>query len=111
VLNVQLWALIKQTGEQFGWVYVAFAALPVYFFPWLTIAGRKWLGSLFLISICIGPLLAILFNFSTDRQSQELAEFYFFPLRVLLALFVGMGLTLFAMKMSALGRTKKCVPR
>jgi hypothetical protein len=102
--NIQLWALIKQTGKAFGWPYLVFVALPVCFFPWLSVAGKKWIGSLFLISICVGPLLEELFNFSTQRQTQEFAEPYFFPLRVLLALFIGMGLILFGMKISTLGR-------
>jgi hypothetical protein len=105
----QFWALIKQTGREFGWLYIPFAVLPFCFLPWMTGAGRKWMCALVLISICVGPLLEELLNFPTDSQSQGLAELYFFPLRVLLSLFTGMGLMLFATKVAPLGRTKEFV--
>jgi hypothetical protein len=103
----QFWALIKQTGREFGWLYIVFATLPFCFFPWMTWFGRKWICALLLISICVGPLLEELLNFPTDSQSQGMAELCFFPLRVPLALFTGMGLMLVAIKMARLGQSKE----
>ena len=100
----QLWALTKQIGQEFGWLYLFFAALPFVFLPRMPKLGRSWMCGLLLISICVGPLLLALLNPASDRQSQEIIEFYFFPLRIPLALWSGVGLMLFAMKMTRLNR-------
>jgi transmembrane protein TMEM260 (protein O-mannosyltransferase) len=106
----ELWRMLTQTGHQFGWFYVAFAALPFCFFSRLNKLGRIWMWSLLFISICVGPLLAALLNVGGDRQSQELVEMYFLPLRVLLALWTGLGFILVAMKTACLGRAQCLTP-
>ncbi len=96
----ELWRMITQTGGEFGWLYLLFALIPFLLLPRTSAAARKWIGALVLLSLCTGPVLAALLNIPGDRQSQELAETFFLPLRVPLALCTGMGLMLFANKMA-----------
>jgi hypothetical protein len=103
----ELWRMLAQTGRQFGWLYIAFAALPFCYFFRLNKLARTWMSSLLFISLCVGPLLAALLNVPGDRQSQELVEMYFFPLRVPLAIWTGMGMTLFATQIARLGSIER----
>jgi len=103
VIASELWRMIIQTGGEFGWLYFVFAALPFFCLLRLNPSTRKWMAALLLISFCVGPLLAALLNAPSDRQSQGLIELYFFPLRIPLALWTGMGLILLAAKMATLG--------
>jgi len=109
IFATQMWGLVKQTGSEFGWLYLFFAALPFGFLPQLAKPARKWIYAWLLISACIGPLLLALLNPASDRQSQEMIECYFFPLRVLLALWTGLGLMLFATKI--IQRFSHLIPR
>jgi hypothetical protein len=90
--------MITQTGREFGWLYIPFALIPVFLLLRMNSASRKWLCALILISVCVGPLLAALLNAPGDRQTQELMETFFLPLRVPLALCTGMGLLIIAAK-------------
>jgi hypothetical protein len=102
----EVWQMIRQTTHQFGWPYVAFAIIPFGFLPRMTVAGRKWIGALVIIAICVGPLLAALLNVPGDSQSQGVAELYFFPLRVPIAVCAGIGMIFFATKMAAFGQPR-----
>jgi hypothetical protein len=94
----QLWGLLKHTGSDFGWIYTVFAVLPFGFLWRMGKIGRKWMLSLLPIFICVGPLLTALVNPEFDWQGDaDLFEPYFFALRVLLALWAGIGLMFFAM--------------
>jgi hypothetical protein len=103
--GAELWRMTAQTGREFGWLYIIFTALPFLSLLCASCTARKWMGVLFLISICIGPLLVALLNMPDGRQAQELAETYFLPLRVPLALCTGMGLIYFATTMARLSVT------
>jgi hypothetical protein len=103
VVAPELWRMLIQTGGEFGWLYVGFAVLPFFCLMRSNDSARKWMAALFLISVCVGPLLAVILNAPSDRQSQGLIESYFFPLRVPLAIWTGMGLIFFAAKMATLG--------
>lgn len=92
----QLWGLLEQTGRELGWIYLIFAMLPFCFAWRMTGIGRKWVLSPLPILICVGPLLIALVNPEFDRQSDELVEPEFFALRVLVVLWAGVGLILFA---------------
>ena len=94
--GTQLRALLKLNTREFGWLYLIFATLPFCFLWQMNPMGRRWFLSLLPISICIGPVLAALLNISIDRQSEDVFEPYFFALRVLLALWAGVGLILLA---------------
>jgi len=94
--GIQLWGLLKQTGREFGWLYLVFAALPFCFLWRMNPVGRKYVLSLLPILLCVGPLLSALLNPQMDRQSEDLIEPYFLALRVMLAVWAGIGLMLFA---------------
>jgi hypothetical protein len=99
--TMQPWGALKHAGREFGWLYVAFAALPFGFLGRMSEVGRKWLLSLLPLSVCVGPLLLALSNPNgVDRQTEEFFEPYFFASRAVLALWAGIGLTLFAMMVS-----------
>lgn len=107
--GMQLWGLLKQTGREFGWLYLAFAALPLCLLWRMNPVGRRWLLSLLPIFLCVGPLLTALLNTQTDRQSEDLFAPYFFALRTLLAVWAGIGLMLFATMTSRAGQLKGTV--
>jgi len=109
--GVELWNLIKQTGGAFGWPYLVFAALPFCILHRMTTSGRKWINALFLISLFVGPLLAALLNLPSDSQSQELAEQYFYILRIPVALSIGYGLILIATKAAGFKLATNFSPR
>src|ERR1017187_8102287 len=91
----QLWILVKETGEGFGWPYLVFAALP---FGLLRRAGgcaRNWLLGLAAAVLCVGPLMVALLNPSADRANVELIAPYFSAMYVILALCTGLGLMVF----------------
>jgi hypothetical protein len=104
IFAAEVWRMIIQTGRGLGWLYVVFAALPFCLISKLSGITRRWLWALLLISICVGPLLTALLNVPSDRQSQEVVEMYFFPLRVPFAIWTGMGLMLFATYVAMRGR-------
>jgi hypothetical protein len=104
VFAPELLRFITQTGREFGWFYLPFATLPFCFVLRMAEPARKWLAATLLISLCVGPLLAALLNAPSDLQSQGMIESYFFPFRVPLALWTGLGLTLFAAKIATLGQ-------
>jgi len=108
----EVWNLIKQTCEVFGWLYIPFAILPFCLLHRMTTAGRKWISALLLISFFVGPLLAGLLNISsTDSQSQGLLEQYFYILRVPIALWIGFGLILIAAKAASFKLPANFAPR
>ena len=78
VLAPELWRFMIQTGREFGWLYVPFAALPFCLLPRMKSFARKWMAALILISICIGPLLTALLNAPSDRQSSGASTFKLF---------------------------------
>jgi len=106
IFGPELWRMIRQTTAEFGWPYLVFAAIPFLLSFQARPAVRKWMCGLVLISLCIGPLLVALLNIPGDSQSQELAETFFLPLRIPLALFTGLGLMFFATKMAGFGQSK-----
>lgn len=94
----QLWGLLKDTGNEFGWGYLVFAALPFGFLWRMGEVGRKWILSLLPVCICVSLLLTVLVNPDFDfRGDEDIFEPYFFAFRALVALWAGIGLMVFAM--------------
>jgi len=96
----QFWLYLAATGESFGWTQLALAALPVCFWRRINPRGRLWLGGLFAIWICIGPLMVAELNLPPDWQADELSGVYFMASHVLLAVWLGFGLCLVAARAS-----------
>lgn len=94
---VQVWWLLKGTGNDVGWLYLVFALLPMCRIWKTTASGQKWILGMLLISLCVGPLLAQLLNPGDDSRNMEgLLGPYFFCWRALVALWAGIGLMIFA---------------
>jgi len=91
----QLWMLTKQTGREFGWLYLAFAMLPFCWLHQMERIARNWILGLTSICVCVGPLLVALLNPSADRQTMELTAPYFTSMYVVLAVWAGLGLMIF----------------
>ena len=68
--------------------------LVVFFLRWLQQRERAWLVGLMAFYVVLAPLLAILLNPSTDRQSLSLNKVFFTSSHVLIAMGIGYGLTL-----------------
>jgi hypothetical protein len=66
----------------------------------MMVPGRNWIGALALVTLCVGPFLVTLLTVPADRQMQEFVEPYFFPLRIPLSIFTGVGLTIVAAKVA-----------
>ena len=96
-LASQLRSLLENTGHEFGWLYLVFAGLPFCLLWRMNPTGRRWFLSPLPIFFCVGPVLLTLLNPDNGRLSwNDIFEPYFFPLRVLLAVWAGIGLMLFA---------------
>jgi hypothetical protein len=92
----QLWLLIKETGEGLGWCYLVFTVLPFCFLRATAPSARNWLLGLTALFVCVGPLMVALLIPSADRQSLELIEPYFSAMYVVLTVWAGLGLMVFA---------------
>ena len=88
--------LLAGIAEEFNWVLTLVALVPFAFFFKMQRRERAWMIGLTAIYFCLGPLLAVLFNISPDRSSMSLLKVFFTAGHVLIALFVGYGLTLTA---------------
>ncbi|MCX6895996.1 MAG: DUF2723 domain-containing protein, partial [Verrucomicrobia bacterium] len=88
--------LLAGVAEEFNWVLTLVALVPFAFFFKMQRRERAWMIGLTAIYFTLGPLLAVLFNISPDRSSMSLLKVFFTAGHVLIALFVGYGLTLTA---------------
>jgi hypothetical protein len=101
----QLWMLARDTGGGFGWLYFPFTALP-YLFLWsASRIARKWILGVFVIFLCVGPLLVATLHPTPDNQSMQLHRPFFAPMYVVLAIWAGLGLMAFANMVS-----RPCAP-
>jgi hypothetical protein len=92
----QLWMLIKETGKGLGWCYLVFTVLPFCFLRVTAPSARNWMLGLTALFVSVGPLMVAMLNPSADRQSLELIEPYFSAMYVVLTVWAGLGLMVFA---------------
>jgi hypothetical protein len=92
----QVWMLINETGKGLGWCYLVFTVLPFFFLHATAPIVRNWMLGLTALFVCVGPLMVALLNPSADRQSLELIEPYFSAMYVVLTVWAGLGLVVFA---------------
>jgi hypothetical protein len=90
----QLWMFVKMSGNEFGWLYLLLAALPLCAIARMNQGARKWLFALVVMFACAGPVLVAELNPTPDRESQELTMFWFIPSFAALSVLTGLGLTL-----------------
>ena len=90
----QLWLYTTNAGRQFGWPQLAISILPFCFLGRMSPRGRLWMAGLCVVWICVAPLMIAELNPPLDRQAEELIELYFMASHVVLALWMGLGLTI-----------------
>ena len=93
---VQLGILVSDIATEFNWVLVFVALVPLLFFFKMQKRERSWIIGLVAIYLCIGVLLMVLMNTSSDRQSAELNKVFFITSHGLIAIMIGYGMALTA---------------
>ncbi len=89
----QLWAMAKETGKGFGWFYLPLAVLPFCLLGRAERTARTWLLSLVAVFVGTGPLMVALLNPPNDLADLQYVAPYFCALNVVLAIWVGLGLS------------------
>jgi hypothetical protein len=103
----QLWAVAKDTGKAFGWYYVMFAFVPFCFLHQIQSDARKWMLSLTVVFLFVGPFLIAMLNPSAEKQSMDFLRPYWTAMYVVLAVWAGLGMmALAAMTPPGWGRMK-----
>jgi tetratricopeptide (TPR) repeat protein len=97
---VQLGILVSDIATEFNWVLVFVALVPLLFFFKMQKRERSWIAGLVAIYLCVGVLLMVLMNTSSDRQSAELNKVFFITSHGLIAIMIGYGLALTAAYMA-----------
>ncbi len=80
--------------EEFNLVYLLIAIIPFFFYRFMQKRERAWMISLSAFYLCLSMFLLVLLNPASDRQSQDLNKVFFTASHVLIAMFVGYGITL-----------------
>jgi tetratricopeptide (TPR) repeat protein len=93
---VQLGILVSDIATEFNWVLVFVALVPLLFFFKMQKRERSWIAGLVAIYLCVGVLLMVLMNTSSDRQSAELNKVFFITSHGLIAIMIGYGMALTA---------------
>jgi thioredoxin-like negative regulator of GroEL len=81
-------------AEEFNLVYLAIGIVPFVFFRRLQKREQSWLIGLLAICLFLSVLLMILLNPTTDKQSRDLTKVFFTASYVMIAMWIGYGLTL-----------------
>jgi thioredoxin-like negative regulator of GroEL len=97
---MQLGILVGDVAHEFNWVVVFVALVPLLFFFKMQKRERAWICGLTGIYLCIGVLLMILMNPSTERQSADLIKVFFASSHAVIAVMFGYGLALTAAYMA-----------
>ncbi len=92
----QLGSYFEGAAEEFSLIYLFVALVPFFFYLRMQKRERAWMISVFGFWLCLAILLLILINPNPDRQSKELIRVFFTASYVMIAMWVGYGLTLIA---------------
>ena len=92
--GAQLCTLARQTWAGLGWPCLPLIPLPFCLLPLTVRVASKWLVGLGAALVCAGPLVMAWINPAQDRSSTELIVPYFSAMFVVLAVCVGLGLTI-----------------
>jgi tetratricopeptide (TPR) repeat protein len=93
---MQMRILFGDVADEFNWVIVFVALVPLLFFLKMQKRERAWIIGLISIYLCIGVLLMILMNVTPDRQTSELNKVFFISSHGVVAIMVGYGMALIA---------------
>jgi hypothetical protein len=88
----------RQSGIEFGWLYLLMATVAVSYGWQAPKLARRWLLGLLGMFVCSGPLMVATLNMGPDRQSMELAQRYYGAMDVTLAILAGIGAAILARK-------------
>ncbi|HEX4342224.1 MAG TPA: tetratricopeptide repeat protein, partial [Verrucomicrobiae bacterium] len=90
----KVWSVVQSIADEFSWIYVLIAIVPFFFFKRMQKRERAWVIGLTAIYLSLAILLLIMLDPQTDRQSRELTRVFFTSSHVVVAMFVGYGITL-----------------
>src|SRR6185503_14737101 len=92
----QLKMSLLSTANDFGWIYIPAVLLPLVLLRRVPRAERGWLGGLLASYVCLAFLVLAVLNPTPDMQSVKLTKAFFSASYVLLAIWMGYGLAMFA---------------
>ncbi|MCL5098620.1 MAG: DUF2723 domain-containing protein [Candidatus Omnitrophica bacterium] len=81
-------------AEEFNFVYLMIGLVPFLYFFRMQKREQAWMIGLTAIFLCLAVLLMILLNPNTDKQSKDLTKVFFTASYVMIAMWIGYGLTL-----------------
>ena len=90
----QIKMYIEGAADEFG-VFMLLAILPFALLFKMKNRERGWMIGSFAIYICLAGLLMILLNPTPDKHGRDMTRVFFAASHVLLAMWIGFGLTLF----------------
>ena len=97
---MQLGILVSGIAEEFNWLLLFAAMIPILFIRKVQKREKAWLIGLVSVFFCIGLLLVILMNPQEEKQSVDLHKVFFTSSHGLLAILMGYGMTLIAAYMA-----------
>lgn len=90
----QLLMYLYGAADEFNLAFLAFALVPFFFLPLMKRRERAWIVGNTAIGLCLSVLLLMLLNPQIDRQSRDLTRVFFTASHVIIAMFVGLAVTL-----------------
>ncbi len=90
----QLLMYLYGAADEFNLAFLALALVPFFFLPLLGRRERAWIVGNTAIGLCLSVLLLMLLNPQIDRQSRDLTRVFFTASHVIIAMFVGLAVTL-----------------
>jgi tetratricopeptide (TPR) repeat protein len=100
IFYMQLGILVSGIAEEFNWLLLFAAMIPILFIRKVQKREKAWLIGLVSVFFCIGLLLVILMNPQEEKQSVDLHKVFFTSSHGLLAILMGYGMTLIAAYMA-----------
>jgi tetratricopeptide (TPR) repeat protein len=97
---IQLGILISGIAEEYNWVLLFVALVPLLFIAKMKKRERTWILGLLSVYFFIGILLLVLMNPQEEKQSVDLHKVFFTSSHGLLAILMGYGMTLIASYMA-----------
>ena len=93
---IQMRMYLNVTLREFGWFPTAAALIPFLFLKRMVARERRTIFGLAAFFVCTSVLAMILLNPPPDRQAEGMIIIYLTPSHLILALWAGFGLVLFA---------------
>jgi thioredoxin-like negative regulator of GroEL len=92
----QLGMLVQGAADEFTWVYMFIALVPLIFFFKMQKRERAWIIALMAMYVCLGGLLMMLLNPTPDKASADLIKVFLCSSHTIVACLIGYGLALTA---------------